>query len=397
MSYRLAYFVSHPIQYQAPLLRAIASQLDIKLQVFFYSDFSLRAYEDPGFDRVVQWDVPLLEGYNSQFLNCWGSKRWKSFLEQPIATDVKKQLKSGQFDAIWVHGWKDACSVQAILAANELDIPVLLREENNGLRQPKSSAKKLLRQAILSWIFNRISGFLYIGTLNYRFYRNWGINENRLFPMPYTVDNEFFQKQALLARSNREQLRRSLNLETGRPIVLYAAKLTEVKRPQDLLAAYRLLSPDGATEPEPYLLFVGDGGMRSYLESEAKATGWQSIRFLGFRNQSELPAFYDLCDVFVLPSSFEPWGLAINEVMNAAKPVIASDRVGAAVDLIKEGENGYIYPVSSVETLAKCLKNTLREPEKAIEMGKISLSRIQQWSFVEDYTGLFNALKTVVG
>ena len=64
------------------------------------------------------------------------------------------------------------------------------------------------------------------------------------------------------------------------------------------------------------------------------------VRFLGFRNQSEMPAFYDLCDLFVLPSHFEPWGLVINEAMNAGKPVIVSDCVGAAPDLVQTGRNG---------------------------------------------------------
>src|ERR1700677_4538330 len=66
---RLAYLVSHPIQYQAPLLRRIAQEPDIDLTVFFASDFSVRGYKDVGFGGVgVQWDVPLLDGYKHVFL-----------------------------------------------------------------------------------------------------------------------------------------------------------------------------------------------------------------------------------------------------------------------------------------------------------------------------------------
>src|SRR5258707_12470473 len=66
---RLAYLVSHPIQYQAPLLRRIAQEPDIDLTVFFGSDFSVRGYKDEGFGGVgVKWDVPLLEGYRHEFL-----------------------------------------------------------------------------------------------------------------------------------------------------------------------------------------------------------------------------------------------------------------------------------------------------------------------------------------
>ena len=83
-------------------------------------------------------------------------------------------------------------------------------------------------------------------------------------------------------------------------------------------------------EPHAALVIVGDGEERAALERQAAATGLDSIRFCGFRNQSELPRFFDLATVFVLPSRHEPWGLIVNEVMNAARAVIVSVRVGAA-------------------------------------------------------------------
>lgn len=390
---RLAYFVSHPIQYQAPLLRLIAAEPDIQLKVFFYSDFSLKEYRDREFGRLIEWDIPLTEGYDYQFLDCWGSKRHNNLFRQPIARNILSELKLGKFDAVWVHGWFQICSLQAVLAAEKLGIPILFRGESNGLKEPRHPAKRLAKKAFLNWLVNKISVFLYIGKFNYQFYKSFGIQKNCLFPMPYAVDNNYFQKQTMLAQSAKEELRRSLNLEPGRPIILYAAKLLEKKRPQDLLAAYRLLSADGLKEPDPYLLFVGDGVMRSQLEAEAKATGWQSIRFLGFRNQSELPAIYDLCDVFVLPSSFEPWGLAINEVMNAGKAVVVSDRVGCAPDLVLEGQNGRIFPMGNAKALADTIQWAIQHASSA---GEISLKQIETCSLERNVTCLRQALETLV-
>ncbi|MDM9379621.1 glycosyltransferase family 4 protein [Chlorogloeopsis sp. ULAP01] len=385
----LAYFVSHPIQYQAPLLRLIAADPEIDLKVFFYSDFSLKAYKDAGFGRLIEWDVPLTEGYNYHFLDCWGSKQRQSWLRQPIAKDIVNQLQKEKFDAVWVHGWSWFCSIQAILAANQLGIPVLLRGESNGISEATDFVKKRAKNVFIDWLFEKITGFLYIGTYNRQFYKSYGVEEKRLFCVPYAVDNDYFQKQALIAHANREELRRSLGLDPTRPIILYAAKLIEVKRPQDLLSAYRLLSGDGVQEPEPYLLFVGDGVLRPTLEAQAQETGWQSIRFLGFRNQSEMPAMYDLCDVFVLPSSFEPWGLAINEVMNAGKAVVVTDRVGCAPDLVIKGQNGQIYPVGDVAALAAAIRWAIANSASA---GDISLKQIQKWSYQEDLQGLKQAL-----
>ncbi len=386
---RLAYFVSHPIQYQVPLLRLIAAEPEIDFKVFFYSDFSLTAYQDEGFGRLIKWDVPLTEGYEYQFLDVWGSKQQRNWLQQPIAQNIYQHLKREKFDAIWVHGWSWFCSLQVVLAADKLGIPIFIRGESNELAEVTHPLKRRLKKVVLDWLFEKMTGFLYIGTLNRQFYKNYGIDDDRLFCVPYAVDNDYFQQRAMSAFNQREELRRTLNLDPGRPIILYAAKLIDVKRPQDLLAAYRLLSADGVQEPDPYLLFVGDGILRPTLEAEAQATNWHSIRFLGFRNQSEMPAMYDLCDVLVLPSDFEPWGLAINEVMNAGKAVIVSDRVGCAADLVIEGQNGRTYPMGDIAALAEVISWAITHHATA---GDISRKKIQQWSYQQDIQGLKQAL-----
>jgi glycosyltransferase involved in cell wall biosynthesis len=390
--FRLAYFVSHPIQYQAPLLRAIAADPEIDLEVFFFSDFSLREYLDPGFGKTIKWDIPLTEGYKHQFLETWGSKERKSWFKQPIAKNITKILQEGKFDAIWVHGWSWFCSLQAIYVAHKLKIPVLLRGESNGLTEPAQGLKKAVKKLFIRSIFSRMSAFLSVGNLNRQFYQDYGVEDNFLFPVPYAVDNDYFQQKAEEASHTRESLRHSLGLEKDRPIILFAAKLIPVKRPQDLLNAYRLLSPDGTNEPDPYLLFVGDGQLRPQLEKEAKATGWNSIRFLGFYNQSRIPEIYDLCDVFVMASDFEPWGLAINEVMNAAKAVVVSSVAGCVLDLVHHQENGWIFSVGDIENLANGIQWSLTNAETA---GEKSLDIIQKHSFAEDIKGLKKALNNV--
>jgi len=372
----LAYFVSHPIQYQAPLLRLIAADSQINLQVFFYSDFSLKAYQDKGFGRLIEWDVPLLEGYNYFFLD--------------RTTNIYNELKVGKFDAVWVHGWSRIASIRAILAAEQLNIPILLRGESNNLNQTSNPIKYLTKRIFLQWLYAKVSGFLCIGSLNRQFYQSYAIEKRRLFQMPYAVDNDYFATKAQLFSSKRAQLKQSLGLEEDRAVILFAAKMIEVKRPLDLLEAYCLLSRDGLQEPDPYLLFVGDGHLRPQLEEKAK---WESIKFLGFHNQSQMPAIYDLCDIFVLPSGFEPWGLAINEAMNASKAVIVSDQVGCACDLIVQKENGYIYPAGDISALTQALNWGLANYQKA---GQISKQKIQTWSYQQDIQGLKQALEYLV-
>ncbi|NWG29876.1 MAG: glycosyltransferase family 4 protein [Rhodocyclaceae bacterium] len=391
--WRLAYLVSHPIQYQAPLLRKIAASPDIVLKVFFCSDFSLRKFADPEFGRSVQWDVPLVEGYEHEFLPSIGPTD-KIGRIRPLVYGLTKRLREGRFDALWVHGWMHWSHIWAIHVAKQLGIKVLIRGEANLYQQNGNTLKKWIKDRFLRWLVANTDAFLAIGSWNREFYLHYGAKPEQIFLMPYAVDNDFFQKKAAEASSTRDILRASLGLEPGRRIILYASKLTARKRAMDLLEAYARLTPDGHTEPEPYLLFIGDGELRPALEGRARELGWKSIRFLGFKNQTELPRYYNLCDVFVLPSFQEPWGLVVNEVMNAGKAVIVSDQVGAGADLVRAGKEGAIFAAGNAGALARALAFLL-EGERYIEMGKCSVEAINHWGFREDIAALRLALAAV--
>jgi glycosyltransferase involved in cell wall biosynthesis len=218
-----------------------------------------------------------------------------------------------------------------------------------------------------------------------------------MFLLPYAVDNDWFQQQSRLAAAARSELQAELNLNPNRPVILFASKLQTRKHCNDLIGAYEKLSPGEGMEPEPYLVIVGDGEEREALERQAAATGFKSIRFCGFRNQSELPRYLDLCSVFVLPSRHEPWGLIVNEAMNAGRAVIVSDDVGCQPDLVTDGVEGCVYPVRDVEALAAALRRVLDSRETAAAMGRRALARIDQWSFTENITNLRAALAQVTG
>ena len=393
---RLAYLVSHPIQYQAPLLRRISVEANIDLTVFFCSDLSVQTYLDDGFGQAVQWDVPLLEGYRYEFLPAIGKRHRLSFF-RPLNYGLFSRLRAGKFDALWLHGWGYWSHLHAIHAAHRLGIKVLMRGESGLHLDQPMRARGIIKQTLLRYLVTRVDGFLAIGTLNREFYQKQGVQPDRIFPVPYAVDNAFFQAKAAEASASRESLRQQLGLESGRPVILYASKMTPRKRADDLLEAYHRLSPDGKIEPQPYLLFIGDGELRPRLAARVRELGWHSVRFLGFKNQTELPAYYDLCDVFVLPSVQEPWGLVINEVMNAGKAVIVSDEVGCGPDLVKDGDNGYVFRAGDIDDLHRVLAEAFANPERTAVMGRRSLALINRWGFDEDITGLQQALRGVLG
>jgi glycosyltransferase involved in cell wall biosynthesis len=396
---RLAYLVSHPIQYQAPLLRRIAQEPDIDLTVLYGSDFSVRGYRDQGFGVGVKWDIPLLDGYDHVFLPRLRDGQDVSFA-MPVNYGIVSRLRGGSgrpgFDALWVHGYATVNALHGIFAAKALGLPVLVRAESWLRDRGRSGVKLALKNIFFAGLERMVDAVLPIGSLNADYWRHYFGDAVPQFLMPYAVDNRTFADCAREAEPGQAALQAELGLDPSRPVILFASKLQTRKLCDHLIEAYTRLSPAPGVEPRPYLVIVGDGEERAALERQAAATGFASIRFCGFRNQSELPRFFNLASVFVLPSRHEPWGLIVNEVMNAARPAIVSDDVGCAPDLIQDGVNGCIYPVGDVGALAEALRRVLEQPGAAEEMGRRAFERIQSWGFEEDIQGLRRALASVV-
>ncbi len=394
---RLAYVVSHPIQYQAPLLRRIAREPGIDLTVLFGSDFSVRGYKDEGFGVEVAWDVPLLDGYRSQFLPRLRDTGTVSPLS-PISRGILRRLRdpdgSPAFDALWVHGYASVNALHAILAANALGIPVLLRAESWLADRPRSLSTLLAKQIFLRLLRPAIAATLPIGSRNRDYWARYFGPGMPQFLMPYAVDNAWFAQRT--AAADPTQLRAELQLAPGRPVILFASKLQARKHADHLLEAYARLcaiSPN----PLPYLLIVGDGEERARLEARARELALEGVRFPGFRNQSELPSFFALADVFVLPSRHEPWGLIVNEAMASGCAVIVSNEVGAHADLVTDGVEGFVFPVGDIEALATALARVLSSPEQTQRMREAARTRIASWDFEADVRGLRQALAEVTG
>jgi glycosyltransferase involved in cell wall biosynthesis len=391
---RIAYLVTHPIQYQAPLLRRIASNPAIDLQVFFRSDLSVDGYFDEQFRIQVKWDVPLLDGYNSTFLPAFGATnrltRWR-----PFNHGLFPRLRQGEFDILWVHGYSIWFNLIALFQARLLGIRTFMRDDATLISRHRSGFRNALKK-LFHWTLDRlVDRYLTNGSLNRDYYQAQGVRPEKLHMIGYAVDNDYFRDRAVKASGTREDLRQSLGLAPGRPIILYASKLTARKRADELLTAHATIHRERRLTPAPYLLIIGSGELEPVLRERVADEGIPDVHLLGFKNQSELPAYFDLCDVFVLPSQHEPWGLIINEVMNASKPVIVSSDVGCGPDLVQNGENGFIFPLGDVAALTEALVKVLVDPAVAASMGTASLEKVTSWNFDYNVTELIAACESL--
>ena len=388
---RVAHLVSHPIHYFSPLYRELAARPELDLTVYFYSDATLREFHDPEFDRQVRWDTPLVDGYRWRVL---ASAQSAAAPVRPAGVnwDICRELAAGGYDAVWIHGYAHPTAWGAAVAARLSGAALLLREEQT-LLHPRPPHKRAVKRVALRALLRRAWG-LYIGEQNRRYLLHYGLPAERMFPARYCVDNRFFQREAAELRPRRTSIRRQLGIIDDAPVVLFCGKLIDKKQPLLLLEAYRRVR----RELPCWLLLAGEGPMRAEIEATTKHLGIPGVRLLGFVNQTALPAAYTAADLFVLPSALhETWGLVVNEAMNFGLPVVASDKVGCAEDLVRPGWNGFTVPHRSAEDLAGALRTLVGDAGQRRSFGERSRRLVENYSIQRCADGIAAACLATAG
>lgn len=385
---RLAILTSHPIQYQAPLFRALARRLE--LEVLFAHRQSPAQQAAAGFGTAFDWDVDLLEGYPSRFLANRARRPGVDHFRGCDTPEVGAIIERGRFDAVLVTGWHLLCYWQAIRASQRLGTPVLVRGDSH-LGSPRSLAKRLVKAGLHRWLIRQFDGFLYVGTRNRDYLLHYGARAERLFFTPHFVDNAWFRTRAAAAAPARAAFRAQLGIGADQRVILFAGRLVPFKRPADIIRATALLAAGEA--PDVRLVVAGTGPLQADLERLAIASR-APVTFAGFRNQSELPACYDLADVLVLSSTgSETWGLVVNEAMAAGTPVVVSEAVGCAPDLV-DGRTGRTVPHGDVPALAGAILATLGSKHEPAVQAALA-AKMSTYSVETAVDGVLRALAHV--
>ena len=364
---KLGILVSHPIQYFVPVYRQLAKRSDIELTVIYRTRVGIDAYHDSGFGQTLKWDIPLLDGYSSHFLS---SKTVLAGFELGIV----KELLSHRFDVMIVHGYNSLTNILAIGIAKLLGTRVIIRGDTRLQRHHQQTP--LWKNLFKRLLFKICDGFLTIGSLNRDYYLAFGANPECLFFAPFCVDNSAFSLSAEQHLIQRQQFRKTLSLPENCTVILFASKFIALKKADDLIKAFARLH---LSFPEACLIMAGSGEQECVLRTMVKTLCVERVYFIGFQNQSTLPSLYAASDMFVLPSAGDSWGLVLNEVMASGLPVIVSDEVGAAPDLVCGQCTGIVYPCGDVDALTTALESLLKSEKNRQQMGNKAYKLIQKW------------------
>ncbi|GAB1544831.1 hypothetical protein NUACC21_75070 [Scytonema sp. NUACC21] len=387
---KLAIITSHPIQYYAPWFRYLATHAEFAIQVFYLWDFGVTQQVDKGFQHSLLWDIPLLTGYNYEFVpnissnpgthHFWG-------LKNPA---LLSQVNSYNPDAVLLMIYNYASIYQFILSWNSHQAPLLFRGDSHKLLR-STGIKAWARRQFISLIYRRFAACLYVGKANYNYFLYHGVPGNHLFFSPHAVDNDRFFAQTETAIHQAVAWKKELGIPESDAVILFVGKFEEKKRPLDLLRAFLQ-----AKLSQVSLLFVGAGLLEHNLKSEA--AGHKNIYFAPFQNQSLMPRTYAAADLVVLPSYgiHETWGLVINEAMCLGRPVITSTHVGCSQDLVHTYHNGLTFSADDIPALARSLQEAFSDRQRLQQWGENSRKIISQYSYTQATQGLSQALKSII-
>lgn len=385
---RLAIITTHPIQYNAPLFKLLTQRKRISIKVFYtWGESVLEAKYDPGFQKEIKWDIPLLEGYEYEFLENIASDKGSHHFKGIDNPNIISAIGSYAPDAILVYGWSYKSHLRVIRHFHK-KAPVIFRGDSTLLDDIAGNWKAVLRKYFLKWVYQHVDYALHVGKNNYDYFRQAGLRDKQLIWAPHVIENDrFIETDAI--NNDAAIFRQQLGINKEALVFLFAGKFESKKDPVLLLQAFI----DSGLNKQAHLVFVGNGHLEKELKE--KATGITGIHFLEFQNQSKMPAVYHMADVFVLPSRGpgETWGLALNEAMASGCAVIASDKCGGAIDLIDDGKNGFVFKANDRADLIS--KMLAIKPDQLEQMKKSSVKKVKSFDLVSVCEAMENTVLSV--
>lgn len=387
---RLAFIVSHPIQYYVPLYQRLAKRDDISIKVFFtWHDGSVPVL-DRGFGMPVAWDIPLNQGYGfEQVANTAAVPGTHHFfgLRNP---SLIRQVLAWNPTAVHITGWAWWSHLQALYALHRRGVPTLFRGDSHLLSERLTGMRWVVKRAALSRIYRWPTAFLATGQANQAYYKAFGVEDGKITICPHSIDYPRFAEPAQTYEQDALRWRTELGIGPEQIVLLFVGKF----EPNKAVLRYMKLV-ERLQDENIVAVMVGGGALQEDVD---KIAGHRSrlFRVLPFQNQSRMPIVYRLGDIFVLPSVSETWGVAVNEALACSRPVIVSDKVGCAPDVIDDS-CGYVISMVEDESFLRTMRELVRNKSKLENMRPYASAKARHFDVSTTESILIEAVERLHG
>jgi len=366
---RIAFFTNFVSPYINDLFNSLADYSDL--------DFEVIACVDKEGDRKWKMDYLNNKKYKLNILpdaKIFEIKKQNRFFYLGGLSFIKRIIKK-DFDLIIFKGGTRFIGPICAYLCKFMGIKTILWEQNS-IELTNTPLKKWAKNLYIN--DKLFSGFISYGSHVKNLILKLNPNsKKKIFFALSPIDNNKYKKRYLKLKNKKSLIKKQIGLKADEKVILFTGRLVEEKNLFNFIDAISYIKNNNDFKFK--CLLVGGGKLEKDLEQYVKNLEMQDlIQFVPFKEFNKLTMFYAAADVFVLPSSREVWGLVVNEAMNFSLPVIVSNKVGCASDLIKHGFNGYVYDINDNKLLAEYIVKALNNSE---ELGKNSFEFIKNINF----------------
>jgi glycosyltransferase involved in cell wall biosynthesis len=362
---RIVFLSEIPTPYRVPFFERLAARADLDVTVLYC------ARSEP--DRPWQFGERVGD-FSHEFLpgTALPIRTRRNTFVYEINPTIVSRLRALQPDLLIIGGYAVFAEQAAILYATAAGLPWLIHSESHLLRR-RATGVRTAKNLIVGAALRRAAGGLAVGTAAAQYLAHYGIPPSLIRIVPNTIDVSGYADAARAARADAEDVRAKRSLPDR--FHLFVGRLVADKGIEDLIAAR-------ASRDLPPLVVAGEGPLRGVLERETDTI------VLGFQDSGRLIELYALAETTVVPSRVEPWGVVVNEALACGSPVVTTDAVGAAIDLIRNSQDGLIVPAGDALALGAAL-------ERRLDPHEPGTGPIGRWTYdlaVEQFTDLVRAL-----
>lgn len=377
---KIAFLIEIPTPYRDSFFAELNRNQDFDFEVIYCA---ASEYGRGWKEEEKKYPCKILSGFSYPVVG-------KNIFVLKVNPGIWGQLSRVRYDTVIISGYIQPTMQLAILWCLWHKVPYILWSESHNLK-PRPIFKRLLKRPLVRLVVKKAAAFLCMGSNSRDYLISYGAAPDKVFFFPNIPDVKKISEESSLYRQNIMGLRRALGIQ-GNPVVIYSGRLIGIKNIKTLLKAFELVQYE---IPQAGLVLAGEGPLRSRLESLARELKLNNVYFAGFIPPKDLVKYYVCADIFVFPSYNDQWGVVVQEAMACGLPVVVSDKVGCARDLVLPNRNGYILPAENTEGFASAILKLLQDSRLRSDMGILGQGIALKWDYDFAISQLKQALNSV--
>jgi glycosyltransferase involved in cell wall biosynthesis len=316
------------------------------------------------------------------------------YKEEQAAALLPSCLDNLQPDVVVIPGWGFIISRTALSWCQHHRIPTIVMSETKW----DDEKRQWWKEKVKFWLYiSKFDAALVGGEMHRDYLIKLGFPQERIFLGYDAVDNDYFAKQAQLARLDAAAARRRQPKIPARPYFIVVTRLLKRKNVYRLVEAFAIYRQQIGEAQAWDLVICGNGEEEAAIRNltlEKKLSN--CVHLPGFINYQAIGDWYGLANAFVHPALQEPWGLVVNEACAAGLPIVSSRLVGASYELVKDNDNGLLFDPERTQEMTQALLTIHRmPPDVRNKMGKLSQKIVTKFSPQSFADGIFKAISTI--